>query len=296
MLKLPAIRKIQNCQVLLQFSSSSLYCLGVDGTLSVLDLDSGKVAQEVLKDPDTGSRLHIMTANMSSTAEWMAISTQREDVVWMYNVGSKKFHWKVPFSGHPTCLKCLDDAQLIVVGDKNEIVIYDVAHKTLDPWSKKQGRTLPRNYLDRYNRVYDIVQIGPHKFVMYTHYTFITLDTESPMPTYSRCVTNKAYVYNRSEEDVREMWAKLTSAHHSRVIRSFLLGEEKAMASVQAVPAQVESEGKSTGGNMEIHNKYSVILGMRYVEEERRLFVVESPWSKILRSFPGTLQVHKYGH
>ena len=56
-----------------------------------------------------------------------------------------------------------------------------------------------------------------------------------------------------------------------------------------------EENKEKNSDNMTIYNKYSVILAMRYNENENRLFVVESPWSKILKSFPGTLQTHKYG-
>eukprot|EP01022_Parablepharisma_sp_SALTPOND_P024943 TRINITY_DN562_c0_g1_i6.p1 TRINITY_DN562_c0_g1~~TRINITY_DN562_c0_g1_i6.p1 ORF type:complete len:538 (-),score=34.43 TRINITY_DN562_c0_g1_i6:5528-7141(-) len=287
-----SIPYVKNCQVCLQFSADSLYSVSVDGILNVLDLSHEKLSQYPLKDPDTHKKFSVQLATISPTFEWLLFSTN-ENLVWTYNLSTKEIAWKVPYTGIPTCLKCFDDSRAIVVGDKNEVLIYDLAHKALDPWTRHQGKNLPANYLDRFNRIYDIVQINSHKFILYTHYTFIVLDTEAPVPKYSRCVTNKSYVFNKSEEDLKEAWAKLVSAHQGKVIKT-ALGEE--LVERKTRENEIEESKGSGNDNMAIYNKYSVILAMKYDENEKRLFVVESPWSKILKTFPGTLQVHKYGN
>lgn len=278
---------IKNCQVLLQFSPTALYGVSVDGCLSILELESSILCQHQLKDPASGKRFWVRAAALSPTMEWLVLATNEHDV-WAYGVGTKEVQWKVPYSGVPTCIKCFENSKAFVVGDDNKVFIYDLAHKVLDTWTRNQGRNLPINYLDRFNRVYDMVQINPHKYILYTHYTFIVLDTDQPMPKYARCTTSKAYAINGAAEDVREAWAKLVSAHQGRIIRP-ILGE----ANLQRDKVE-EMKGVSSE-NMAIYNKYSVILGMRYDENTGRLFVVESPWSKMLKSFPGTLKAHKYG-
>ena len=290
-----SIPEIRNCQTLFQYSpdSNTLYCLSLDGTLSILEISNGhKLTQLSFKDPDTAQKLSARIAHISPSFEWLIFSTA-EGAVWTFNLSTKELHWKLPYSGVPTCVKCFEDGRAIVVGDKNEILIYDVVHKSLDPWTRSQGKNLPVNYLDRFNRVYDVIMINPHKFILYTHYTFIVLDTEATLPKYAKSMTNKAYIFNTSEEDLKEAWAKLISAHQGKIIKSTLGEIERS----KAPSASTDEKAKgNTSDNMSIYNKYSVILAMRYDENEKRLFVIESPWSKILKTFPGTLQVHKYGN
>eukprot|EP00826_Nyctotherus_ovalis_P059134 TRINITY_DN8199_c0_g1_i20.p1 TRINITY_DN8199_c0_g1~~TRINITY_DN8199_c0_g1_i20.p1 ORF type:complete len:650 (-),score=99.46 TRINITY_DN8199_c0_g1_i20:24-1973(-) len=191
------IPHIKNCQALLRFSSTVLYAASVDGCLSILELEHSDLSQYLLKDPDNGKKLSVRVAALSPSFEWLLFATSDYDV-WAYSVDTKEIQWKVPYTGVPTCLKCFEDSKAFIVSDNNEILIYDLAHKVLDAWTKNKGRNLPINYLDRFNRVYDIVQINPHKYILYTHYTFIVLDTELPTPKYSRCTTSKAYAINLS--------------------------------------------------------------------------------------------------
>jgi len=283
-LKIPLIK---HCQVLLEFSPSALYAVSVDGCLSILELTQNDLSLHSLKDPDSGKKFNVRIATISPTFDWLLITTSDHNV-WAYNLSTKEMQWKIPYTGIPTCLKSFEDSKAIIIGDNNEIFIYDLAHKILDRWTKQQGRNLPINYLDRFNRIYDVVKINTHKFVLYTHYTFIVLDTEAKMPKYSRCVTSKAYAINSSEEDVKEVWAKLTNAHQAKFIRP-MLGEANLYKD------EIEEVKGANSDNMVIYNKYSVILAMRYDENAGRLFVVESPWSKMLKAFPGTLKTHKYG-
>jgi len=287
---------IKNCQVLLEFGldNKTLYTVSVDGVLSILDLENNTLTQFILKDPDTSKKLNVRMAQISSSFEYLLFVTQ-DGSVWSYSLISKEIHWKLPFSGVATCIKSFEDSRAFIIGDKNEIFIYDLLHKSLDPWSKQYGKSLPANYLDRFNRVYDIVQLNSHKYLLYTHYTFIVLDMELSVPHYSRCVTNKAYVYSKTEDDLKEAWAKLTSAHQTKLIREFTNFKIRSEI-IKEDTNKIEENKGNEADNMAIYNKYSVILGMKYDNNEKRLFVIESPWSKILKTFPGALQIHKYGN
>lgn len=292
----------KNAQIMLEFTEDShiLFSLSTRGEIHIIELPSLKIETSPILIPDTTQRIQPRMATISTSFAWIII-VSIDCSIWVYELSTKKLYWRVPYSGYPTCIKCLEGDKLIVVGDKNEIMFYDVTHKSLDKWSKQYGNSLPSNYLDRFNRVYDIIQINPHKYLLYTHYTFIILDTTKPLPRQSRCITNKSYAFNKNEEDVKEIWAKLTTAHQRMIINSSLKGKENMKKSLNESRAEDEEQDKDKekgeeNTNMSIYNKYSVIIKMKFNDNENRLYVVESPWSKMLKAFPETLFTHKYGH
>ena len=168
---------IPNSQSLLQFSFNTLYSVSINGYLNILDLNELELSKYPLKDPETGKLLSVRIAAISSSSDWLVFATN-DHTVWTYNISTKEMHWRIPYEGVPTCIKCLEDSRAIIINEVNKIFIFDLAHKCIDPWTRHQGRNLPVNYLERFNRIYDIVQLNSHKFVLYTHYTFIVLDTD----------------------------------------------------------------------------------------------------------------------
>ncbi len=295
--------KIRTTQVLLEFTSNSqsLYALSVNGVLSVIDLQSLTCTQAVITNPDTLQPIYPRLATVSPGFEWLVI-VALDHSVWVYELATSKVYWKVPVLACPTCVKCFDFNRLFIVTDDNRILMYDIAHKAVDGWTRDQGSKLPKNYLDRYNRVYDVLQLSEHTFILYTHYTFMYLDTERPVPKSSHCVTNKAYVYNTLEEDLHDAWAKLVGSHQRAVTKSCLYPRRPEpipvpipISDAAEVPEK-EDKHDEFSHNLAIYNKYSVILKMGYNAGDKRLYVVESPWNKMLKSFPGVLQSHKYGH
>ena len=83
-----------------------------------------------------------------------------------------------------------DIDKLVVAYDTNKIAIFDLLNKQLHPWTVKNIKGFPRNFLNRYNRFVGATQINENKFLIYTNYTYCVLDLLAEMPEEVEMVQN----------------------------------------------------------------------------------------------------------
>lgn len=69
-----------------------------------------------------------------------------------------------------------DFDKLLVGYDSNHVAVFDLLNKQIHPWTQQNLSRLPRNFLNRYNKFAGAIQISDQKFLLYTSYTFCTLD------------------------------------------------------------------------------------------------------------------------
>ena len=70
----------------------------------------------------------------------------------------------------------MDLDKILVAYDSNKFQVFDLHNNcSLTEWSKK-NQEFPSNYLNRYNRIIGITQISDLKYILYTNYTYITVD------------------------------------------------------------------------------------------------------------------------
>ena len=85
--------------------------------------------------------------------------------------------WVLPAIPNELPLACTSDQdKLVVAYDTNKIAVFNLIGKKLYDWTKENLEKFPGNYLNRFNRIIGISQIDDQKFILYTNYTYITLD------------------------------------------------------------------------------------------------------------------------
>jgi len=82
--------------------------------------------------------------------------------------------------GRPLSLHA-DQDKLVVCYDTNQVTVFDLINKRVHDWSKRNA-TLPANFLNRFNRIVGVTQVSPKKYLLWTHYTYITLNLALDVP------------------------------------------------------------------------------------------------------------------
>jgi len=93
-------------------------------------------------------------------------------------------YWRLPSLtklGMP--LVFASDMDKLLVGyDSNHIALFDLLNRQVHPWTTENTNSLPRNFLNRYNKFAGALQITDSKYLLYTSYTFCVLDLNSQVP------------------------------------------------------------------------------------------------------------------
>jgi len=105
---------------------------------------------------------------------------------------SNTLYWRLPsLANQGTPLVFASDMDKLMVGyDTNHIAIFDLLNRQIHPWTSTNFERLPRNFLSRYNKFAGAIQVSESKYLLYTNYTFCTLDLESSVPAQVELVQN----------------------------------------------------------------------------------------------------------
>ena len=87
-----------------------------------------------------------------------------------------------------TCVQLLSKNRLIICYPSNKFLVHNLVDGTLVASSQKQA--YPTNYLSRFNRIYGAFELQG-KIVLYTHYTYISIDLEDKVPKMCRIESDK---------------------------------------------------------------------------------------------------------
>lgn len=102
----------------------------------------------------------------------------------MIDTTHKKLVWNLPSIGKdvPLCAHS-DQDKLVVCYDSNQIAVFDLLNHKMHDWSKRNMDKIPKNFLNRFNRIVGITQISSSKFILYTNYTYTVLDITQNVPS-----------------------------------------------------------------------------------------------------------------
>ncbi len=93
-------------------------------------------------------------------------------------------YWRLPAlacNGVP--LVFASDMDKLLVGyDTNHVAVFDLLNRAIHPWTIQNFDRLPKNFLNRYNKFAGAVKLSEQKFLIYTSYTFCTLDLTAAVP------------------------------------------------------------------------------------------------------------------
>jgi len=90
--------------------------------------------------------------------------------------------WNLPRlqnCGAPLALTTHED-KLVVAYDSNKLAVFDLLNQCLHQWTTDNLSKLPKNFLNRYNRIVGVLPVG-QKFLFFTHYTYFVLDLDQPI-------------------------------------------------------------------------------------------------------------------
>ena len=199
-----------------------------------------------------------------------------------------------------------DNKKIILIDENNHIYMIDISSKRFDDWTNKriQKEDYPLNYNKWYNKIFGICPLNPEKYILYTDYNYIVFDTKKEIPP--QCIIEKnkidKYIYSDFEKLIKEYHRILFEEEYRP--NNPLSKENKSIF----LPTEVSKE-KSIfnlqNDNFKITSRFNSIMLMKLIsfedkqeneDNDKYLLVIENDWNNIVKSFPGALVKHKYGH
>ena len=202
----------------------------------------------------------------------------------------------------------LDNTKLITIDENNLIYLIDFNSKKFDEWTNQRikNEDYPINYIKWYNRIFGICALGINKYILYTDYNYILLDLSLEIP--KQCIIEKnkmdKYIYSNYEKLVKEYHRILFEKEYKP--GNPLVEENKNMF----LPTEVRDKSlyNLENNNFKITSRFNSIMYIdliSFIEEKKDgenkgknkyLLVIENDWNNIIKSFPGALIRHRYGH
>jgi hypothetical protein len=212
-----------------------------------------------------------------------------------------KYITKISFS--------LDNSKIITIDENNKIYLIDLKTKKFDQWTNDRIKKedYPLNYIKWYNRIFGICALGTDRYILYTDYNYILLDLTLEIP--NQCIIEKnkmdKYIYSNYEKLIKEYHRILFEKEYRP--GNPLVQENKSMF----LPTEVNRDKNLynlENNNFKITSRFNSIMYMNSISfidgenniddknKNRYLLVIENDWNNIIKSFPGALVRHKYGH
>ena len=216
-----------------------------------------------------------------------------------------KYITKISFSS--------DNKKIILIDENNYIYLIDVNTKKFDDWTNKRikNEDYPLNYIKWYNKIFGICPIDATRFIFYTDYNYIIFDTKKEIPP--QCIIEK----NKMDKYIYSDFEKLIKEYHRIIFEEEyrpnnpLVKENKSIF----LPAEINKEKNIfnlQNNNFKITSRFNSIMLMKMItlndsnnkndnndnneENDKYLLVIENDWNNIVKSFPGALVKHNYGH
>jgi len=212
-----------------------------------------------------------------------------------------KYITKISFS--------LDNSKIITIDENNKIYLIDLKTKKFDQWTNDRIKKedYPLNYIKWYNRIFGICSLDTNRYILYTDYNYILLDLTLEIP--NQCIIEKnkmdKYIYSNYEKLIKEYHRILFEKEYRP--GNPLVQENKSMF----LPTEVNRDKNLynlENNNFKITSRFNSIMYMNLIsfidednniedkDKNKYLLVIENDWNNIIKSFPGALVRHKYGH
>ena len=212
-----------------------------------------------------------------------------------------KYITKISFS--------LDNSKIITIDENNKIYLIDLNTKKFDQWTNDRIKKedYPLNYIKWYNRIFGICALGTDRYILYTDYNYILLDLTLEIP--NQCIIEK----NKMDKYIYSNYEKLIKEYHRILFeKEYRPGNPLVQENKSIFLSTEVNRDKNLynlqNNNFKITSRFNSIMYMNlisFIDEENNiddkdknkyLLVIENDWNNIIKSFPGALVRHKYGH
>ena len=212
-----------------------------------------------------------------------------------------KYITKISFS--------LDNSKIITIDENNKIYLIDLNTKKFDQWTNDRIKKedYPLNYIKWYNRIFGICALGTDRYILYTDYNYILLDLTLEIP--NQCIIEK----NKMDKYIYSNYEKLIKEYHRILFeKEYRPGNPLVQENKSIFLSTEVNRDKNLynlqNSNFKITSRFNSIMYMNlisFIDEENNiddkdknkyLLVIENDWNNIIKSFPGALVRHKYGH
>ena len=212
-----------------------------------------------------------------------------------------KYITKISFS--------LDNSKIITIDENNKIYLIDLNTKKFDQWTNDRIKKedYPLNYIKWYNRIFGICALGTDRYILYTDYNYILLDLTLEIP--NQCIIEK----NKMDKYIYSNYEKLIKEYHRILFeKEYRPGNPLVQENKSIFLSTEVNRNKNLynlqNNNFKITSRFNSIMYMNlisFIDEENNiddkdknkyLLVIENDWNNIIKSFPGALVRHKYGH
>ena len=198
-----------------------------------------------------------------------------------------------------------DNSKIITIDENNLIYLIDINSNKFDEWTNERilKENYPINYIKWYNRIFGICVLDVNRYIFYTDYNYILCDLTKEIP--KQCIIEKnkmdKYIYSDYEKLIKEYHRILFEEEYKP--GNPLLEENKSMFA----PTEINRDKNLynlENNNFKITSRFNSIMYMNLISFEQEdnedknkyLLVIENDWNNIIKSFPGALVRHKYGH
>ena len=207
-----------------------------------------------------------------------------------------KYITKISFSS--------DNKTIILIDENNYIYLIEIATKKFDDWTNKRIKSedYPLNYIKWYNKIFGICPLEPNKYILYTDYNYIILDTKKEIPP--QCIIEK----NKMDKYIYSDFDKLIKEYHRILFEEEYKPDNPLAKENKSIFLPVDTNKEKNifnlqNNNFKITTRFNSIMLMKMIsngednneEKEKYLLVIENDWNNIVKSFPGALVKHRYG-
>ena len=206
-----------------------------------------------------------------------------------------KYITKISFSS--------DNNKIILIDENNYIYLINVNSKKFDDWTNNRikNEDYPLNYIKWYNKIFGICPLDPNRYIFFTDYNYILLDINKEIPP--TCIIEK----NKMDKYIYSDYEKLIKEYHRILFEEEYrpINTERKENKNMFLPMEVEKKFFNLeNDNFKITSRFNSIMLMKKIwntddngeNNEQYILVVENDWNNIIKSFPGALVKHKYGH
>lgn len=247
----------------LAFTSQSLLCATIDGTIQVVDLESNAVVH-TLDHRQGEAPVPLTTLAVSADEQWLA-SGDGANGIRVFNLDTMQHHVKLPaFDSVHTALSFhLASSVLVVACWSGFFYLYNVEERELQEYTTSNCNQIPKQQLRGRPRLIGVSfnPANPDTMVLFSSSFLCSVDMSKAAP--------EGEVSIKSGDGDNK---KLKIKHHKK--------KDKHNAALT--------------DNFRIVDRYRPILHMEFLDGNT-MVVVERPWLQVMENFPGMLHRHRYG-
>lgn len=194
-----------------------------------------------------------------------------------------ELYWRLPaLLSQGTPLVFASDMDKLLIGyDSNHVAVFDLLNRQIHEWTSSNLMRLPKNFLSRYNKFAGALQLSDTKYMLYTSYTYCTIDLREPVPETAEMIQNHPSRTAEGKQFQAQSWFD-----NLKLSQSKYLTEQPSAVEQASTSAETQS---STSSNMSINNKFKGILLMDLSTSNKGakplLRVFEHSWQQAISNF-----------